>query len=209
MVVMVPKPKKTKPKKKWSRGKKVVAGVTIAAALGAGYVGGNIARRMERSAAEKRKQVTALRETIVRAKLPVHNPGHFAKICRIYDWNPGTVAGAEKVRFVEGVSKKVGISPARVLATVEVNKIDKFQAQALQTKIRSLQTQLSSWERRSKVSKSASDRRHAKEEVNRIRGQIDRREKIIVIIDAFTGRKALVREIQGTRGSLDAVRGIK
>ena len=173
----VPKRKSKKPKGSF-RKKLLVTGVAATIAVGAA-VG---VRAHRRHATTRRAEVAALRKAFSGSE--VRNSAHWARVCQVYGWNPANAADLKKIQFIESVSKKVGVPPARVLETVEVNTIDRNTAQAIHNSIRG--------------------------RGNRLSAQgIARRQRIIDIINAFVENPDLVREVQGTSGGLEGMRGIK
>lgn len=88
-----------------------------AAALGITFFGGKA--KLEQRANIKAERA-AITQTINQEKL-VRNPEQMARVCQIYGWNPTISNDIRKIRLIEDLSRKTGVSVPRVLRTLEQN----------------------------------------------------------------------------------------
>lgn len=77
-------------------------------------------------------------ERIISNNPSINNPKLMSKIVNIYGWNPSTSNGLARINFVNEVSKRAGISPAKVMFTIEKNSFDKHHFLALKNRLNHL-----------------------------------------------------------------------
>ncbi len=199
--VYVPKKKK----RSWRR-KVVVGALALGTAFGGGYL---ISSHKRHRAAQELRAVEALRDALGGLKL-VRSPSKWASICRIYNWEPKTPEGAARINLIESVSKRTGVSPARVLLTIETNSVDVHAVRSWQSRLRSLESQLSAAQRVYNTSKGGAEWRRARSSVKTLPGKIAQAERVIAVINTLLAEdmvlaNAIARETRGVAGSKAAV----
>lgn len=102
------------------------------AVAAAGFFGGKAVIEHKKEAELNRARV----EQVILEKTRVANPKQWTQISRIYNWNPSTREGLQRINFIEDLSRKTNVSPKRVLLTLEQNRLDSSHVWALQNRQR-------------------------------------------------------------------------
>lgn len=146
----------------------------------AGIFGG---RAILKNRAQIEKERASIQQVISQERL-VRNPSQWSEIAMIYGWNPATKNGLARIELIEKISNEVGVSPKRVLLTLEQNRIDSHQIWAL----RNRQERVSDPQRKEQI------------------------ERVISVLTSAKSNPVLSREIEEelrqNRGSLNKLRKV-
>ncbi len=198
-----------KPRKKSGWKKKIAIGATVVAVGAGGYF---VENAVKRRAAAERAIVQEYRGRIAESRI-ARNPGNWAKFCGIYKWNPATAQGAARIKLIERISQKTGVSPARVLLTIEANQIDRYQITALQNRIQGVDRQIASHQNKLlglKGKQNAGQRAHFKSQIKQLQARKAQVGRVISVISALGAENQrivtpMVKSVRNTPGSKRAI----